>query len=111
MKSDKVILVAGGDLRQQYAAQLLRQKTGAAVWTVGLPAQPNLHFAETPAEVPAYDVLVLPVLAGSSGGKPCRLHSEHLPCRCPNWRHRENRRHWSPAAVAPAWHIGSRLPA
>ena len=67
MKSDKVILVAGGDLRQQYAAQLLRQKTGAAVWTVGLPAQPNLHFAETPAEVPAYDVLVLPVLAGSSG--------------------------------------------
>ena len=67
MKSDKVILVAGGDLRQQYAAQRLRQKTGAAVWTVGLPAQPNLHFAETPAEVPAYDVLVLPVLAGSSG--------------------------------------------
>ena len=41
MKSDKVILVAGGDLRQQYAAQRLRQKTGAAVWTVGLPAQPN----------------------------------------------------------------------
>ena len=67
MKSDKVILVAGGDLRQQYAAQRLRQKTGAAVWTVGLPVQPNLHFAETPAEVPAYDVLVLPVLAGSSG--------------------------------------------
>ena len=67
MKSDKVILVAGGDLRQQYAAQRLRQKTGAAVWTVGLPAQPNLYFAEIPAEVPAYDVLVLPVLAGSSG--------------------------------------------
>lgn len=67
MKSDKVILVAGGDLRQQYAAQRLRQKTGAAVWTVGLPVQPNLHFAETPAEVPAYDVLVLPVLAGNSG--------------------------------------------
>ena len=82
MKSDKVILVAGGDLRQQYAAQRLRQKTGAAVWTVGLPAQPNLYFAETPAEVPAYDVLVLPVLAGdqimslpelAAQGKPAAL--------------------------------------
>lgn len=110
MKSDKVILVAGGDLRQQYAAQRLRQKTGAAVWTVGLPAQPNLHFAETPAEVPAYDVLVLPVLAGSSGETvPAPFGTS--PCRCPNWRHRENLRHWSPAAVAPAWHIGSKLPA
>ena len=105
MKSDKVILVAGGDLRQQYAAQRLRQKTGAAVWTVGLPAQPNLHFAETPAEVPAYDVLVLPVLAGSSGETvpaPFGTSPLSLP---------ELAAQGKPAAVAPAWHIGSRLPA
>lgn len=110
MKSDKVILVAGGDLRQQYAAQRLRQKTGAAVWTVGLPAQPNLHFAETPAEVPAYDVLVLPVLAGSSGETvPAPFGTS--PLSLPELAAQENLRHWSPAAVAPAWHIGSRLPA
>ena len=47
MTSDNVILVAGGDLRQQYAARRLRQKTGADVWTLGLPAQSGLHSAET----------------------------------------------------------------
>ncbi|MFR3811313.1 MAG: dipicolinate synthase subunit DpsA [Ruminococcus callidus] len=59
--------VAGGDLRQQYAARRLRQKTGADVWTLGLPAQSGLHSAETLEEVPAYDVLVLPVPASPDG--------------------------------------------
>ena len=67
MTSDNVILVAGGDLRQQYAARRLRQKTGADVWTLGLPAQSGLHSAETLEEVPAYDVLVLPVPASPDG--------------------------------------------
>ena len=67
MTSDNVILVAGGDLRQQYAARRLRQKTGADVWTMGLPAQSGLHNAETLEEVPAYDVLVLPVPASPDG--------------------------------------------
>ena len=67
MTSDNVILVAGGDLRQQYAARRLRQKTGADVWALGLPAQSGLHSAETLEEVPAYDVLVLPVPASPDG--------------------------------------------
>lgn len=45
----------------------LRQKTGADVWTLGLPAQSGLHSAETLEEVPAYDVLVLPVPASPDG--------------------------------------------
>lgn len=67
MTSDNVFLWAGGDLRQQYAARRLRQKTGADVWTLGLPAQSGLHSAETLEEVPAYDVLVLPVPASPDG--------------------------------------------
>ena len=67
MTSDKVILAAGGDLRQLYAAQRLREKTGAAVCTLGLPAQPGLQSVSSPEEAPAYDVLVLPLPASRDG--------------------------------------------
>lgn len=67
MTSDKVIFAAGGDLRQLYAAQRLREKTGAAVCTLGLPAQPGLQSVSSPEEAPAYDVLVLPIPASRDG--------------------------------------------
>ena len=68
MTSDNVILVAGGDLRQQYAARRLRQKTGADVWTLGLPASPDGTTVPAP-----FGKAALPLETLAAHGKPGAL--------------------------------------
>ena len=61
MQSNKVILVAGGDLRQKYAAQKLAQLPDWTVKTVGLSQKSG------EGDSVGYDVLVLPVPASVDG--------------------------------------------
>lgn len=62
MEQKRSILVAGGDLRQRYAAENLRRLPGWTVETQGLlPEEPR------PEQLMPYDVLVLPMPACPDG--------------------------------------------
>ena len=62
MEQKQSILVAGGDLRQRYAAENLRRLPGWTVETQGLlPEEPQ------PEQLMPYDVLVLPMPACPDG--------------------------------------------
>lgn len=72
MQSNKVILVAGGDLRQQYAAQKLACLPGWTVQAAGFSAEVLEQAgvkccAEDLQDAAPYDVLVLPVPASADG--------------------------------------------
>lgn len=72
MQTNKVILVAGGDLRQRYAAQKLARLPGWTVQAAGfMPDTPEktgvVCCAEDLHDAAPYDVLVLPVPASADG--------------------------------------------
>jgi len=68
MKNKKIVLVAGGDLRYGYTAAALAEKF--ETYAVGLAKQSvssDTHLLESPAEIPACDILVLPMPVSDDG--------------------------------------------
>lgn len=77
MKSKKIILIAGGDLRQKYAAAELADLPGVEVHATGFTPNTWENTAVIPwdgadSDAAVYDVLVLPIPASADG---IRVHA------------------------------------
>ncbi len=82
MKQPQTIVIAGGDLRQVYAAQALAQQTEHRIEIIGVPQKMLSPLQTAHAELPdalEADVLVLPIPAvDAAGNVPAPLSASSL---------------------------------